>query len=36
MDKLIIKKARLEQTDEINEIVSKTIKEYIQNTIRMK
>ncbi len=27
MDKLTIKKARLDQTDEINEIVSKTIKE---------
>lgn len=27
VDKLIIKKARLDQTDEINEIVSKTIKE---------
>ena len=27
VDKLIIKKARLEQTDKINEIVSKTIKE---------
>ncbi len=27
MDKLTIKKARLEQADEINEIVSKTIKE---------
>lgn len=27
MDKLVIKKARLDQTDEIDEIVSKTIKE---------
>lgn len=27
VDKLVIKKARLDQTDEINEIVSKTIKE---------
>jgi len=27
VDKLTIKKARLDQTDEINEIVSKTIKE---------
>lgn len=27
VDKLTIKKARLEQADEINEIVSKTIKE---------